>query len=170
MSKRSGGRVFHRDDRHGKRFAFSHVYTGLDYDGISAFLSLTSVNAESRDPVPDGALSRLGELCRWLYGSKKYDIRPLIRRQNPDLRILDEALKSKESIAALRAGETLEYALELGRAPALILEEALLTAKRALHRASSYVATGDGSSRELLGIARDIVKLAELVRENLERR
>ena len=49
-------KVFSRDDRYRKRFAFSHLYTGLDYDGISTFLSLESADAEEPRPVPENAV------------------------------------------------------------------------------------------------------------------
>ena len=37
------------------------------------------------EPVPPEKKEALGELCRWLYGSKKEETRPVVQSQNPDL-------------------------------------------------------------------------------------
>ena len=161
--------VFHRDDRFNTRFAFSHLYTGLDYEGIFNFLSLKSAADESNRPVPRKALANLGELCVWLYGSKKSQTPPLIQSQNPDLRRLDSALKNKESLAALRSQVPLVKALEIGRDPEAVLEDALLEAKRALQQASGYVTTGYKDSKALLQIASDVSELANDVFDRMER-
>lgn len=161
--------LFHRDDRYTTRFAFSHLYTGLDYDGIYNFLSLKSAADESRRPVPKKALENLGELCIWLYGSRKSETPPLIQSQNPDLRRLDSALKNKESLAALRSRVPLVRALEIGREPEAVLEDALLEAKRALQHASGYITTGYKDSKALLQIADDVSVLANDVFDRMER-
>lgn len=161
--------MFRREDRSRTRFAFSHIYTGLDYDGISNFLSLTS-NIESKRPVPKKAIKELGELCVWLYGNKKDDKEPVIQSQNPDLRRLDTVLKNRESLAALRKGIPLDKALEIGREPAAVFEESLLDAKRALQQASGYVTTGFKDSRAIFMIADDVRGLAVDIFERLDRK
>ena len=153
--------AFSRDDRYRKRFAFSHLYTGLDYDGIRAFLSLESADAEKPRPVPKNAVGRLGELCLWLYGSRKQDLQPVVRSQNPDLRTLDSVLANKESLAALRDGVPLDNALQFGREPAAILDEVLRRAKRDLISASGQLTIGYDGSRDLLRVAGEICELAE---------
>ena len=149
--------VFNREDRFRTRFAFSHLYTGLDYEGIGEFLSLGSADVEHERPVPRKALKKLGELCVWLYGSKRDSIQPVIQSQNPDLRDLDTVLKNKESIAALRNGVPLVKALEAGREPEAVLEDALLDAKRALQHASGYVTIGFKKSKTITVIAGDVL-------------
>ena len=72
-------KVFHRSDSYRKNFAFSHLYTGIDYDGIGTFLSLESAKAETSRPVPGKAVKNLGELCFWLYGSRKQEQSPVVR-------------------------------------------------------------------------------------------
>ena len=80
--------VFKREDRFKGSFSFSHLYTGLDYEGFKRFLNLKDESAESPTPVPKARMRELGELCRWLYGSKKEGVKPLIESQNPDLSVL----------------------------------------------------------------------------------
>ena len=64
-------KVFDRNDRWRNHFSFSHLYTGLDYDGISNFIELRPETDEMPNPVPAEKKTELGELCLWLYGSKK---------------------------------------------------------------------------------------------------
>lgn len=79
--------VFNRENRQRRHFSFSHLYTGLDYEGFENFLELSDEAAEKEDPVPSHKIKELGEICKWLYGDKRDDIAPLIQSQNPDLEI-----------------------------------------------------------------------------------
>lgn len=162
--------VYDRDDRSSKRLAFSHLYTGLDLKGISKFLSLESADAETATPVPKKAVKKLGELCVWLYGSKKADKPPVIRTQNPHLRYLDAVLDNREAVAALRDGEDLTACFELSRPPTAVFEEALLKAKRELQRAASHLTTGFDESEDLFRIARTVVNLADDIYAEMERK
>ena len=162
--------VYDRDNRFRRRFAFSHLYTGLDYDGVSKFLSLKSVDAETKTPVPKKAVRRLGELCVWLYGDKKENKPPVVESQNPHLRQLNEVLKSREAVAALRAGKELTVAFELSRLPADVFEEALLKSKRELQNARAYMTTGYDGSEDLLHIAETVAEMAEDVYSEMLRK
>ena len=163
-------KVFNREDRYRRRFAFSHLYTGLEYEGINDFLSLHSSDVEERRPVPKNRVRRLGELLLWLYGSKKQNQLPVIHRQNPDLRKLDSVLRNKGSLAALRDREPLDAALEFGRDSSEVLEESLRRAKRELTRASSHLTAGFENSQTLMQVASDIVELAEDIYIHMESR
>lgn len=162
--------VYDRDNRFRQRFAFSHLYTGLDYDGISRFLSLKSADAEAKTPVPSKAINKLGELCVWLYGDKKENKPPVVETQNPHLRQLDQVLKNRESLAALRAGKELTAAFELSRLPTDVFEEALLKSKRELQNARAYLTTGYDGSGDLLLIAETVVEMAEDIYSEMERK
>lgn len=153
-------KVFDRRDRQGRHFSFSHLYTGLDYEGISSFIGLQAEGEEAENPVPDDYVGQLGELCLWMYGSKKEGIRPVIQSQNPDLRHLDSVLANREAVAALRAGIGLNRAQELTRSPSTVFEESLHTAKRSLERARGLSSIGYDGSKQLLTIADDVVELA----------
>lgn len=163
-------RVYSRDDRFRQSFAFSHLYTGLDYDGISSFLSLSAESDESKAPVPLDKLTQLGEFCVWLYGSKKSKKPPIVESQNPHLRQLNAVLKSREAIAALREENDLSIAFEISRPPGAVFEEALLTAKRQLQRARANMTTGYDNSEELLRIAESIANLADDIYTEMERK
>lgn len=161
--------VFDRDDRYRPRFSFSHLYTGLDYDGISKFLELRSADAETEQPVPVKRLGALEEVCLWMFGSKKAGVPPVIESQNPDLRRLDTVLKSREALAALRSNSDLRLAFEISRPPAAVFEEALLTTKRELQRARGLLTTGYDGSTDLLKIAQSIADLADDVFSEMDR-
>ena len=162
-------KVFDRDDRYRSRLAFSHLYTGLDYDGIGNFLSLKDANEEDRNPIPNEKLSELGEICNWLYGSKKQRLEPLIQRQNPNLRQLDAVTRSRGAMAALRDTRNLEQAFEISQPANTVLEQALLRAKRDLQKVQSYLTTGYDKSEELLRVAGSVANIADAVYNEMER-
>jgi len=160
-------RVYNREDRFRKRLAFSHLYTGLDYEGISGFLSLRDESEETENPVPKEKAKELGELCVWLYGSKTDKKPPVIQTQNPHLRQLDAVLKSPEAIAALRDGENIDAAFEISRPPTEVFEKSLLRAKRELSRAKANIATGYNKSETLLRTAGSVATIADSIYEEM---
>ena len=163
--------AFNRDDRYYRHFSFSHLYTGIEYDGIASFIGLSLEGEESEKPVPDFKKRELRELCLWLFGSKREEIRPLIRSQNPDLRNLDSVLANREAIAALRDGVDLSLALEISRPSSAVFEESLLASKRSLEKARSLVSTGYDGSEQLLTVADDVAELAsDLYRDMYKKR
>ena len=163
-------KVYEIDDKFRQRLAFSHLYTGLDYDGISSFISLKPEGEEAEDPVPQDRLVELGELCVWLYGSKKQKRPPVVESQNPDLRRLNAVLGNREAIAALRADPDLSKAFEISRPPTLVFEEALLAAKRDLTTARAHLTTGYDKSEALLRIAGTIANMADDVYSEMARK
>ncbi len=163
-------KVYDREDRFRARFAFSHLYSGLDGDGISDFLKLKDSEEESKDPVPAKRKKELGELCVWLYGSKKQNLPPVVERQAPDLWHLNDVLKSREATAALRDDNDLESAYELSRPQNAVFEEALLRAKRELTKARATLTTGYDKSDELLRIAGDVADLADDIYSEMQRK
>lgn len=158
---------FDREDRFKKHFAFSHLYTGLDYPGIQRFLGLQRRPRFGPDPVPRQKLNNLSDLCVWLYGSKVSSRQPLIRTQNPDLRILDEVLMSSDGTAALRKGLPLQIAHDISRGDERLLREALVVAKQSLQEARGKLLTGYSGELDLLATAEEIVKLAEDIFEEM---
>ena len=161
--------VYDTDNRFRSRLAFSHLYTGLGYSGISSFLRLQDVEADSATPVPKEGIEHLGELCRWLYGDKQNNEPPVVERQNPHLRRLDAVLANHEAIAALRDSNNLSYAYEISRDPRGVFEEALLAGKRELQRARSFLTSYDGS-QVLLDSAESVVELADDIFAEMERK
>jgi len=163
-------KVFDREDRFRTRFAFSHLYTGLDGDGIGSFLEIELATEETKDPVPVKRKKELGELCLWLYGSKAKSIPPVVQTQAPDLWQLNEVLKSREATFSLRDNRDLESAFELSRPQNAVFEEALIRAKRELTKARATLTTGYDGAEELLKIAGDIANLADDVYSEMERK
>lgn len=156
--------VFNRDDRWKRHFSFSHLYTGLDYPGIQKFIGLSKDRSfDSRSPVPKSKKQSLGELCQWLYGSRNKEKRPVIESQNPDLRILDGVLTTKNGTAALRRGLPLSVARDIGKGDEQLFREALIEAKQSLQEARGKLLTGYEGEIDLLRLAKEIAELAESI-------
>jgi len=169
QAERAG--VYEREDRYNARIYFSHLYTGLDYkDGIAAFLNIAPPEKETSSPVPKNKLKELGELCVWLYGSKKAKQPPIVVTQNPDLKYLNAALTKRESLAALRDGVPLDKVFEISRPPEEVFEQALIAAKRELTTARAYLLQGYDDSEALLRIAGTIADLAEDIYKEMDRK
>lgn len=162
--------VYNRENVSSSRLAFSHLYTGLDYDGISSFLNVAPKEKETESPVPKEKLKELGELCVWLYGDRSQNRRPVVQTQNPHLRMLNAVVANREAVAALRAGEDLSKSYEISRPATSVFEEALLAAKRELTTARAALSSGYDNSHELLKIAGSIANMAEDLYDEMERK
>ena len=162
-------KIYSYDDIQASRIYFSHLYNGIQREGIRVFLDLANAKDESFTPVPKEKLKNLGQLLVWLYGSKRDNIQPIITSQNPDLKRLDEVLKNKEAYAALNAGEPLSYAYELSRSYDALFEQNLLDAKRGLLKARAYLTTGYKGEQELLRIAGSVAELADDLYEEMDK-
>lgn len=157
--------VFRRDDRYREHFSFSHLTTGLQYTGIQAFLGLPKGEkvVTKRRPIPSDHEKQLGEFLGWLYGSRSENRSPIVQSQNPDLRRLDEVLKSKQAIAALRKGLTLSVSLEISKGDERVFRESLVEAKQNLQKARGTVLTGYDGNDDLYQTAEAIVELSQSV-------
>ena len=163
-------KVFSREDRWRNHFSFSHLYTGLDYDGISTFIGLQPETEEDLEPVPVEKKDELGELFLWMYGSKREKVPPVIETQNPHLRQLDAVVGNKEALSALRSGHGLAYAYEASRPSSTVFEESLLASKRDLKKAHGLLSVGYDGSEELLRIAGTVANLADDLYEEMNRK
>ena len=161
LEQAEAAEVYDRENRWNSRLFFSHLYTGLDREGIRGFLQLAPKEDESSEPVSKDRLKELGELCVWLYGSKKDKNPPIINNQNPDLKHLDEVIANREALSALRATGDLDSAHELSRPSGAVFEESLLTAKRNLAKAQSHLTTGFDNATDLLHIAETVADMAD---------
>jgi len=162
--------VFKRENCYKAHFSFSHLYTGLDYEGIAAFVQLREESSESRAPVPASRLGALGELCTWMYGDKALDVRPQVESQNPHLRQLNEVVTSKKAIASLRAGLPLSIALEVSYGDERVFQSALIKARDQLQKARGTLSTGFNGEPDLLRLANDVSELAYDLVEEMERK
>ena len=157
-----GSGVFDRADRYNeKRFFFSHLYTAADQRQFRAFLDIDDARASLQEPVPDDSLDRLRELMLWIYGSRSLGREPLVKRQNPDLNLLREAVADRDAVAALRQGGSLNRAAEIARGDDVVFRELLVTAKDGLLEVGKFVPLGYHGEQDLLETARDINHLGE---------
>ena len=162
---------FDRADINAPRLYFSHLYTGLSYEGIKEFIGIKDVSEEVSSPVPDNKLDNLGELLIWLFGSASKEIEPVIQSQNPDLRRLEAIVKNKEAIYALRDGVQLLVAYEISQPKDETFEQSLLEAKRALQKAQSYQTEGfDGRDATMLKLAASVAKIADELYDGMEKK
>lgn len=163
--------IFDRSDISANRLYFSHLYTGLTYDGFKEYLGLKDVSEEVKNPVPKDKLDHLEETLTWIFGSKKKELDPVIQSQNPDLRRLEAVIKSKEATYALRDGISLIHAYEISQPKNETFEQSLLEAKRALQKAQSYQTEGfDGSDETMLKQAGTIANMADELYQSMEQK
>ncbi len=170
LEQAEGLKVFSREDRWRNHFSFSHLYTGIGYEGISAFIGLRPETEEKLEPVPAEKKEELRELCLWMYGSKREDTPPVIETQNPHLRHLDAVVGNQEALAALRSGTSLAVAHEMSRPSSNVFEEALITAKLSLQQARGILSTGYDGSEDLRRIADQVADLAYDLYEEMGRK
>jgi hypothetical protein len=163
--------VFKREDRFKPHFAFSHLYTGLGYPTLRKFLGLPPGERDlGTEPVPARNVKQLGELLRWLYGSKSENVPPVVKSQNPDLRQLDEVLGNERGAIALRKGLPLEVSLEISKGDERVFREALITAKQSLQKARGTVLSGYSGNEDLHDLAKEISLLATTLVEDMASR
>lgn len=163
LDQAEAANVFDRDDRYREHFSFSHLTTGLGYLGIQSFLGLPKGDRTigKRRPVPRDHLRQLGELLVWMYGSRSRSLQPIVQSQNPDLRRLDEILRNKQAITALRAGLPLSVSLDISKGDERVFRESIVDAKQNLQKARGVVLTGYDGNEDLYQTAEEILELAQ---------
>ena len=162
--------IFSYDDVKAPRLYFSHLYTGLQREGIKSYLHIQKAEEESTTPVPNEYLNKLRRLLEWLYGSKQKEIEPVIKSQNPDLTHLDKVLKNIEATAHLQSGSGLEAAYEYTFDSDSLFEDCLVTAKRNLQKARGYLTNGYDGDENLLKVAGSVANLAEDLYDEMEKK
>ena len=164
-------KVFQKEDRYKGHFSFSHLSTGLSYEGIQEFLGIQKAREDEKDPVRPSKKKDLRDLLLWIYGSKALDKPPLVESQNPHLRQLDGVLRTEAGVEALRQGLPLQVAAEIAKGDELVFREALQSAKLDLQKALGTLPTGYRKpSGDALGVIEDVVKLAEKIHAEMRAR
>jgi len=161
--------VFDRGDTYRSSLAFSHLYTGLGYDGVRDYLQISDEMDERIDPVPEENKDKLGKLLMWLYGSRRDNRPPLVRSQNPDLRNLSRILVSDDALRAVERGDSLDVALELTYSPSGVFAGALRDARDSLRKARSVVTGGYDGSIDLLKLGGSVAELADALYVDMEK-
>ena len=159
---------FDREDRIRNKFYFSHLYTAADQKGYQDFLGITSEDSLRSNPVPKKNLKDLRELMVWIYGSKVERRPPIVTTQHPDLTNLRIVLGNKTALAALRAGYSLDRALEISRGDKLRFREALTKAKEDLTEANGSMALGYSGESDLLELGKEILFLINGMVESMQ--
>jgi hypothetical protein len=160
--------LFDPEDAWAKRLPFSHLWTALGYTSVRNFLTVDSDSLRERNPVPLEKSAELANLLTWLFGSRKEDIEPKVRRQNPDLRDLARALESPAGIRVLNAGLPLEAAKEASLGDSRLFQDAITEAERALREAKRFVATGYRNEDDLFDKASQIETLARSLHREMK--
>ncbi|MFZ5525352.1 MAG: hypothetical protein ACOZE7_01730 [Pseudomonadota bacterium] len=148
---------FEIKDRFNKgRFAFSHLYTALDRPEYRSFLGLDLGwnDAPTDAPVGEENIGKLGEVLKYIYGSKRDKTKPHVQSQNPHLGQLGKSLVNDRALLRLRAGESLSIAfseVDGGGMFNQALGELMAKADRALSLSAKF----DGNAT-LLGFAEEI--------------
>lgn len=158
-------KLFSITDRHNKgRFAFSHLYTALNRSEYQNFLGLEAgwTKEPSEDPVPSKHQDKLKETLLYLYGSKEDNIPPLVRSQNPDLKLVGESLVHPVALLRLRKGESLAVAYNEVRSPYEVFSEALAQAHVKMAQTMEALPKYEGDEA-LVKIADEIVTMADII-------
>jgi hypothetical protein len=158
---------FAPEDTARSRFFFSHLYTAADQPEFQRFLGIDPETSLHPNPVPETHARELGELMMWLYGSRSRGIEPRVRTQNPDLNFLRDVIGSPDSLAALRAGFSLERSFAVAIGDRRRFREAIQSAKIDLQTAKGTVTTGyngEDDARDTIG---EIITIAESIRRDM---
>jgi len=160
-------KLFAMEDRVRNRFYFSHLYTAVDQPEFQVFLGITAEGSLKPDPVPKPKRVELKELLTWLYGRKSADLEPVVRSQNPDLGRLREVVSKPSSLAALRAGYSLDRAFEISVGDKRRFRTALTSAKEELQQAKATVTTGYTGDEDLFETMEEIMAYASTVKDEM---
>jgi hypothetical protein len=166
QAERNG--LWDREDRIGKHFSFSHLFTGVNsYAGIQNYIGIERTPTDTVDPIDTQFYPQLQQLLIWFYGSKSRDELPVIRTQNPDLRSLDRVLSNANSTAALQRGMPLAVAVDVAKGDAAKLREDMVLIRRLLQDCRGKVLTGFTGEPDLMELAQEILDLAEAITDDM---
>lgn len=165
--------LFEVKDRYNKgRFAFSHLYTALDRKEYVQFLGLERGWDEvpSDTPIKQKKLGELGEVLKYLYGSKRDQEKPKIISQNPHLKHLGEVLVNPVALAKIRSPKSeLSVAYQEVRPGSEVFTEALVIAHNRLKDLLAIVDKFEGEEH-LLKLGQQIFDQAEALVQVMERK
>ncbi|QJT10213.1 hypothetical protein [Oceanidesulfovibrio marinus] len=163
--------VFEMEDRHPTRkFHFSHLYVALTRSQVREYLGLSPsfTQAEIKDnPIPDDKKTELGNLCNWLYGSKKDNLKPLVVSQNPDVKNLANVLADKKALSLLETERDLSLAISVLTPDDVLFMKALYKAESEAKKASAHVHTYDGT-QSLYDTALNLRNIATSICTNMK--
>ena len=152
---------FDTTDTQHRRFPFSHLWTALGYVSIREYLGVDVPRLEKENPVPNTHMPQLRYLMRWLFGSESNNIAARVRRQNPDLRHLAQALEVQKGIDLLEDGNSLSVALDASLGDAHLFRAALTRAETSAKESMRFVSTGFKGEEDLVETGNNLLQLAK---------
>ena len=165
--------LFEIEDRQGRKFSFSHLYTALSRSEYMDYLGL-EVGWARHDPQPNQVaaekLDRLKQVLLWIYGSRADDVQPVVRTQNPDIKRLGEVLANAEGRHVLEQGRSLDEAHATTEPADKRFTASLLRARDTIRDAADSLRAYDGRDQSLLDIAEDIKETAEVVHSRMAKK
>ena len=165
--------LFHIEDRHSRKFNFSHLYTALSRSQYMEYLGLGAAWAR-HDPgpnqVPRGRFDELRKVLVWIYGSRKNDTRPVVRSQNPDIKRLGEVLSHPQGRHVLEATGDLDAAHRSIVPVEAQFTASLIRARDHIRDAAGSLRAYDGRDQALLDIAADIRETADIVHARMAKK
>ena len=165
--------LFVIDDRHTRKFNFSHLYTALSRSQYMEYLGLgkTWVRYDPKpNPVPPERLEALQKVLVWIFGSKQNNELPVVKSQNPDIKRLGEVIAHAEALHVLETTHDLVVAHESTEAVDKRFTASLIRSRDAIRDASSSLRAYDGKDVSLLDIAEDVKETSDSVYSAMERK
>ena len=170
LEQASEGGLFEVEDRVPRKFNFSHLYTALARSQYMEYLGLSGGWARHHpepNPIPLERAQQLQQILRWIYGSKLDGEKPVVRRQNPDIKRLGEVLAKPEAIHELEVSANLDRAHEIAEPVSTRFRKSMIDARRALQAAVGSVRAYDGVDESLLEVSEDIKETADLLHSRM---
>jgi hypothetical protein len=166
--------IYDLDERSKKSFSFSHLYTALAYAEFTTYLGMErpARNADPLvDPVPPGKHDELRSLLKWLYGSKREEVEPVIQTQAKDLNRLKSVISHPAALLELTERGNLENAV-VTATPGSILFRSNLVASAATLRTSLETAPNydPEAQPELMEFAMNCVDRADAIVAVMQRK
>lgn len=158
---------FDKDDRVRNRFYFSHLYTALDYPEFQKYIGINDALLNQGSLVPKSKKKQLLELMGWLYGSRKEDLDPVVKQQNPHLNQLREVVAKPAAVSALHARRSLSAAHLIALGDEKRFEDSLFSAAEDLKTASGVMKTGFNKKRT--SVVETIDEIASIAADMHER-
>ena len=158
--------LFDIEDRHTRKFNFSHLYTALSRSQYMEYLGLGAAWAR-HDPepnqVPRERLEELRKVLVWIYGSREDGVQPVVQSQNPDIKRLGEVLAHAQGRHLLEATRNLDAAHASTEPVDRQFTASLIRARDNIRDAAGSLRAYDGRDQSLLDIAEDVKESAEAV-------
>ena len=140
--------IFTTEDRYPslKVLPFSHLYTALTRKEYRKFLGIEKIFSDH--PVPQEKMENLRKVLRWIFGSKKDDIKPVIQSQNPDIKSLGTIILNTSALSILETTNSLDSALQQTMPANVAFKDALIMALFKSKEALGFVSDVDKEDKD----------------------